>query len=139
MTDKILMAMSGGTKGLSRPCGMLEEGYCIVLAATPKGKDLVQMYGEDRFASEALADAVLWPPAGGLWVLECHIEEDTDGDVSDEDEEQHESGLRVESGDWREPTLEEIMALRAAQTKRATRSEITWSGASAWAFEGAFV
>ena len=147
MTEKILLAMTGGCSGPGfKPCGLLEEGFPVVpLAATPAMLAIIEAVGPGSFGE-------LWehmcpqdpPPTGGLWVLECELENDDDGDVSDEDEDLIEVGQHIRPVLWREPFADELAALIRKQSlcadgRKPVPSGVNEWGAAEWVFQGAFV
>lgn len=151
MTEKILLACTGGSTGPEfKACGLVGDGFpCVPLAATPGLLSVIESVGTDNFEEtwdHACPSAL--PPTGGLWVLECELEDDDDGDVSDEDEGQLEVGRHLRPTLWREPTACELAALLARQRVRAAGEkpeslpveELCVQEADAeWVFAGALV
>lgn len=106
MTEKILIAVVGGTAG-SEPAGMIEDGYCVPLAATEGAREIIEAEGEDALGSLLDGLDVPAPPMGGLWVLEMEIEEASNGPCL------------LDEPTWRHPTATEMAGLLRRQAQRA--------------------
>ena len=147
MTEKILLACMGGSCGVPfKPCGLVGDGFpTVVLAATPAVKEMIEAVGADHFEElweHAYPDQP--PGAGGLWVLECDLEDDDDGDTSDDDEDLLEVGQHLRPVLWRQPTTDELNALLERALQRANaikvaRDEFERSKESHWVFDGGLV
>lgn len=132
MSEKMMIALTGGFRGSREPCGMMEEGFCIPLAATDAVATLIESVGEDCVA-ELLREAdVDEPPAGGIWVAEIDL---VASPVDDED-----LGA-ITDVRWRHPTADEWTGLMLKQNARAhgRRDEEPPRGEARWVFSGARV
>jgi hypothetical protein len=120
--EKLLIACVGGTAGLAkhgdRPCGLLEQGFCVPLAATEKMMGLVEASGEDTFGEWLQEQGIVSPPAGGLWVLE--VEEIIDEDEADDCDE---CETQLNGWRWRLPTPREIDGVQCRGLWRVARHQ----------------
>jgi hypothetical protein len=133
--ELILMAMTGGTSGNGKSCGMITGGFCIPLASYPgRALEVVEAIGEDA-VGEWLSDCDVPPPkAGGLWVLEL------EGINDDDEAPQSFSPVFLR---WRQPTDKEVVVvLSRAKLRAAGRRDFNPPANDAegrWAFIGARV
>lgn len=133
MSTKILVAMVGSTAetGGGKSCGMLVQGFCVPLAATPEACRAIETVGDDGLADLLEGDSVGAPKAGGLWVLECTMHKSSEDGCK---------GYLVESHGWRPPTEGELRGLLQRQLARAHREDPDPpAGDARWTFIGALV
>ncbi len=147
MTEKILIALTGGTRGDQR-CGCIMDGACLPLAATPRISRELEERGLDRFEEFwfEVAEPDDSPPAGGLWVVEGDLVED--GAIEDEtsDDESLVAQMGFRGTRWRLATSDELAALHGRADIRAHDArpaegydaDAEYPDA-AWVFMGAFV
>lgn len=137
MTEKMMMAMVGSSTADGKSSGFMSQGLCIPLAASPILLEVVESLGEDAVAEWLSEDnEIPAPDAGGLWVIECVVEDSEDSEV----------GCEITSWKWREPRADEITALHMRTYYRArgikhdtedTRDLVT--DLNRWVFVGALV
>lgn len=107
--EQMLMAMVGASTPEREPSGFMAQGMCIPLAATPKLLEIVEALGEDAIADWLTDNEVPAPKAGGLWVIECILENE-EADAYD---------IEIPSWEWRQPMPEEIGALMLRADERS--------------------
>jgi hypothetical protein len=148
--EKILLALTGGSTGTKfESCGLVGDGFPTVpLAATPAVLAIIEAVGTDNFGELWEHVDGTFPPAGGLWVLECELVDDDDGDTSDDDEDMMEIGRHLRPILWRAPTTEELAALLERQRIRASGGNpdssrliglCTQEQDAEWVFQGGIV
>jgi hypothetical protein len=128
--EQMLMAMVGALTPEGEPSGFMSQGMCIPLAATPKLLEIVEALGEDAVADWLTDNEVPGPKAGGLWVIECILENE-EADAYD---------IEIPSWKWRQPTIDEIKALQIRAIWRAERYRVPPMEAPRdWVYVGALV
>lgn len=138
MSEKVLAAFIGGFQGVdfSKPCGLLDDGCCVPLAATDATREVIEAICESDFANWFVLAEVPAPPTGGLWVAEFELELEPVVDSEDFEGEWDQMPVGVQ---WRMPTPEEMKALFVRQRTRAERSELDVTGCEPWVLGGALV
>jgi hypothetical protein len=122
-TERILFAMIGGSVGASAmSTGLLCEGACVPLAATPLALEVIEELGEELIPEWMLENDVQGPRAGGLWVAEMIIVQDIGAP----------HGWNIEGHGWRIPRpqeLEDLVARQVARVegKRASTKDMGWT------------
>jgi len=107
--EQMMMAMVGATNTAGEPRGFMAQGMCIPLAATPKLLEIVEALGEDAIADWLDSNEVPAPKAGGLWVIECVLENE-EADAYNTD---------ISSWKWRQPSEWEIESLKMRTKERS--------------------
>lgn len=120
MAEMMLIALEGGStvrNGKDVPCGHMQEGFCVALAATMGLNEALDAIGADGVARMLEENDVKPPPTGGLWVLE------TQPDPQIQEDEDQECGIRFRWLGWRKPTWEELRGLLGRQALRQARAK----------------
>jgi len=107
--EQMMMAMVGAMGTAGEHAGFMTQGMCIPLAATPKLLEIVEALGEDAVADWLNDNEVPAPKAGGLWVIECVLENE-EADAYDID---------IPSWKWRQPSSWEIESLKMRTKERS--------------------
>jgi hypothetical protein len=130
--EQMMMAMVGATNTTGEPSGFMAQGLCIPLAATPKLLEIVEALGEDAVADWLNDNEVPAPKSGGLWVIECVLENE-EADAYDID---------IPSWKWRQPSSWEIESLKMRTKERSEGIELNPERVdefSRWVYIGALV
>jgi len=130
--EQMMMAMVGAMNLAGEPSGFMTQGLCIPLAATPKLLEIVEALGEDAVADWLNDNEVPAPKSGGLWVIECVLENE-EADAYDID---------IPSWKWRQPSSWEIESLKMRTKERSEGIELNPERVdefSRWVYIGALV
>ena len=130
--EQMMMAMVGAMNLAGEPSGFMTQGLCIPLAATPKLLEIVEALGEDAVADWLNDNEVPAPKSGGLWVIECVLENE-EADAYDID---------IPSWKWRQPSSWEIESLKMRTKERSKGIKLNPERVdefSRWVYIGALV